>query len=466
MEETLKILIVDDDEVDRMIVRRALTQAGVPLELSEVGVCNDAIHTLRNSQYDCVFLDYRLPDADGLTSIRKLRALEIQVPIIVLTGLGDEHIAVELMKAGATDYVAKARVSPERLSQVLRNAIRIHRAEMQTVLAHQQLQESNEQLTRQHQELERQRQQIHLQNLRLLEASRLKSQFLATISHELRTPMNAIIGFSQILLRPKFGQLTHQQKDMVERILNNGKHLLMLLNEVLDFSKLETGRFELKPELFDLPKIIADTVAEVRSLAEAKRLSLFVDINLANPLIFNDSTRVQQILINLLSNAIKFTESGNIWVEVNEIPHNKIAITVRDTGIGIASRDFKIIFEAFRQVDQTITRKYPGTGLGLSIIDSLVRMMGGKIILKSQLGVGSLFRIELPRQVTASNSALDDAALNGLADYIFCSAENPHPSQAQSQPQPHTSHNQPSQHQHSSHQKSGKVSISSAKFNL
>ncbi|MDZ8049937.1 MAG: hybrid sensor histidine kinase/response regulator [Aulosira sp. ZfuVER01] len=450
MEETLRILVVDDDEGDRMTVHRALAQAGVPIELSEIAVCNDAFSTLRNTTYDCVFLNYCLPDADGLTLIQQLRSSEIQVPIVVLTEREDEQIAVELMKAGATDYLSKARVNSETLAQVLRNAIRVHRAEMQATLAHQQLEESHEQLNRKNQELERQRQQIHLQNLRLLEASRLKSQFLATISHELRTPMNAIIGFSQILLRPKFGQLTHQQTDMVERILNNGKHLLMLLNEVLDFSKLEAGRFELKPELFDLPKIIEITVAEIRSLAEAKKLSLVVDIDLQNPLVFNDSSRVQQILVNLLSNAIKFTESGNIWIEVTEIPSNQVAITVRDTGIGIAAHDFKIIFEAFRQVDQSITRKYPGTGLGLAIVDSLVRMMGGRIILKSLLGVGSMFRIELPRQITVSNAAIDGAVLKFDSDYIICSAQNPHPS-----------HLQPSQNPHSSHIQSNKVSMTS-----
>ena len=459
MEETLKILLVDDDEVDRMTVRRALTTAGVPIELSEVIVCNDAIFKLRNAAYDFVFLDYRLPDADGLTLIQRLRTLDIKVPIVILTSEGDEHIAVELLKAGATDYVSKARVSKETLSHVLRNAIRVHRAEMQAALANHQLQESHDQINRKNQELERQRQQIHLQNLRLLEASRLKSQFLATISHELRTPMNAIIGFSQILLRPKFGQLTHQQKDMVERILNNGKHLLMLLNEVLDFSKLETGRFELKPELFDLPKVIEDTVDELRSLAEAKKLSLLVEINLANPLIFNDSSRVQQIVVNLLSNAIKFTESGTVWVEVSEIPHNKVAIAVRDTGIGIAAHDFKIIFEAFRQVDQSITRKYPGTGLGLAIVDSLVKMMSGKIILKSQLGIGSLFRIELPRQVILSNAAADAAKLKVDTDYIFCTAENPHPYHPQPSQHQHSSHPHANQHQHSSHPQSSKVSI-------
>ncbi|MBW4645560.1 MAG: response regulator [Goleter apudmare HA4340-LM2] len=432
MEETLNILVVDDDEVDRMAVRHALTKAGVQMELSEVVNGHDAISALANTNYDCVFLDYRLPDQDGLTLIHKLRSSEIKVPLVVLTGQGDEQIAVELMKAGATDYLSKSRVSSETLAQVLRHAVRVHRAEMQVVLADQQLRESHELLIRKNQELERQRQQIQLQNLKLLEASRLKSQFLATMSHELRTPMNAIIGFSQILLRPKFGQLSNQQTDMVERILNNGKHLLMLLNEVLDFSRLDAGRLELKPELFDLSKVINSTVAEMHSLFESKQLSLLVHTDLENPLVFNDSVRVRQILVNLLSNAIKFTEAGEVWVEITEIPGNRVAIAVRDTGIGIAPKDFKHIFEAFRQVDQSITRKYPGTGLGLAITDALVRMMGGKIILESQLGVGSMFRIELPRQITLPNTVGDTPSLYLDSDEIMCSTQNPHQFHTQS----------------------------------
>jgi signal transduction histidine kinase len=434
MEETLRILVIDDDDVDRMAVRRALTQACVKMELSEAGDGNEALLALQNTTYDCIFLDYRLPDQDGLTLINRLRASEIKIPLVVLTAQGDEQIAVELMKAGATDYLSKSRVSSETLAQILRNALRVHRAEMQAEIALQQLKESNEQLIRKNHELERQRQQIQLQNLKLIEASRLKSQFLATMSHELRTPMNAIIGFSQILLRPKFGQLTQQQTDMVERILNNGKHLLMLLNEVLDFSKLEAGRLELKAELFDLTTVVNATVVEMQSLAEAKQLSIQVEMDLQNPWVFNDSMRVRQILINLLSNAIKFTETGGVWVEIKELPDSRIAIAVRDTGIGIAPKDSKHIFEAFRQVDQSLTRKYPGTGLGLAIIDSLVRMMNGTIFLESQLGVGSMFKIELPRQISFKNGAGQVPALNMDGENIVFSAHNPHHTSPQSRP--------------------------------
>jgi signal transduction histidine kinase len=426
MEETFKILVVDDDEVDRMAVRLALTKAGVYMELSEVSDCEDAFSALQNANFDCVFLDYHLPNQNSLTLIHKLRSSEIKVPLVILTAQGEERITVELMKIGATDYILKSQLFSENLTRILRNAIKLFQAEIKADLAYQQLKESHEQLICKNQELERQREQIQLQNLRLLEASRLKTKFLATISHELRTPMNAIIGFSQILLRPKFGQLTNQQVDMVERILNNGKHLLMLLNEVLDFSKLESGRLELKPEILDLEKIVNNSVSEIMSLAEAKKLSLVVETDLQNTLIFNDSVRVRQILINLLVNAVKFTESGGIWVEVKEIPQNRLTITIRDTGIGISSKDFKHIFEAFRQVDQGISRKYPGTGLGLAITDSLVQMMGGTIFLESKLGVGSIFKIELPRQIRLiSNHGGDGYNLNlGNEEGIYYSHHN------------------------------------------
>ncbi|MGI8501971.1 MAG: ATP-binding protein [Hassallia sp.] len=403
MEETLSILLVDDDIVDRMAVRRALTKAGVRMELSEVEDCESAIAALNHNSYDCVFLDYRLPDQDGLTLIQKIRRAKIKVPLVVLTGQGDEQIAMELMKAGATDYLSKCKVSSEILAQVLRNAIRIYRAEIQVAFADRQIRETNEELIRKNYELEKQRQQIQLQNLKLLEASRLKTQFLATISHELRTPLNAIIGFSQLLLRPKAGELTLKQKDMVQRILNNGKNLLVLLNEVLDFSHLEAGGMQLKPGIFDLSKIVNATVAEMRSLAEAKKLTVLVQNQLQNPMVFNDSLRVRQIVTNLLSNAIKFTESGSIWIDIKEIGPHQVAIAIRDTGIGIAAEDLNHIFEAFRQVDQSTTRKYPGTGLGLAIIDSLVQMMDGKIIIESKLGHGSMFRIEIPRQISLLN---------------------------------------------------------------
>lgn len=396
----LKILIVDDDQVDRLAVRRALSKVdNLPMEFIEVGTCEAAITEIEQHFFDCAFLDYRLPDQDGLALIQDVRAMGIKTPLIVLTGQGDEQIAVELMKAGASDYLSKSRVSSETLTRLLWNAIRVYRAELQAERANQQLRETNRLLLQQNQELERQRQQIQLQNLKLLEASRLKSQFLATMSHELRTPMNAIIGFSQMLLRPTTkGQLTSQQFDMVERILNNGKNLLALLNDILDLSKIEAGHLELKPESFNLTHLIHSTVEELQSLAAQKQLTLRVQIELKNPMVTQDPNRLRQVMVNLLSNAIKFTDEGDVSIEVTELD-DRLQIAVRDTGIGIAEADLPHIFEAFRQVDQTITRRHPGTGLGLAITDSLIQMMQGEITVESQVGQGSVFRINLPRYI-------------------------------------------------------------------
>ena len=244
--------------------------------------------------------------------------------------------------------------------------------------------------------------QIELQNLQLQEAAKLKSHFLAIMSHELRSPMNAIIGFSQLLLRSSHQSLSHHQTNMVERIFNSGKHLLTLIDEILDFAKIEVGCLQLQLQELNLAELVTATAEEMRSLVEPKNLELRINLNLENPYVINDSTRLRQILINLLSNAIKFTDIGSVEVEVWELPKNRIAIKVKDSGIGIVQADIEQIFQEFRQLNQSITRQHGGTGLGLAITDRIVRMMQGKIIVESELDRGSTFQVELPRQVKVS----------------------------------------------------------------
>ena len=241
---------------------------------------------------------------------------------------------------------------------------------------------------------------IELQNIQLQEAAKLKSHFLAIMSHELRSPMNAIIGFSQLLLRQSQQSLSKQQTNMVERIFNSGKHLLTLIDEILDFAKIEVGCLQLQLQELNLAELVTATAEEMRSLVEQKNLEVTINLNIQNPFVVNDSTRLRQILINLLSNAIKFTDVGTVEVAVWELPKNQIAIAVKDTGIGIAQADIEHIFQEFRQLNQSITRQHGGTGLGLAITDRIVQMMQGKIIGESELDRGSTFRVELPRQVS------------------------------------------------------------------
>jgi signal transduction histidine kinase len=412
MKELLKILIIDDDEVDRLAVQRALKKAGVQLETTETEDCSSGLYQLQHNAFDCVFLDYRLPDKSGLELLKHVQALQIRVPLIVLTGQGDEQIAVEIMKAGASDYLSKSRVSPERLWQVVRNAIRVHKAEQKAEVAYKKLQETNQLLLRKNRELKRQQQQIELQNQKLAEASRLKSEFLATMSHELRTPMNSITGFSQLLLRPSSPPLSPQQKDMVERIFSNAQHLLTLLNEVLDFSKIEAGQVELQLQKFDLAQLVKVTVEELRSLAIEKHLTLEVNIDMEEPWVINDPKSIRQILVNLLSNGIKFTDSGGVWVNVYETNNHHIVLEVKDTGIGIEAEQIPHIFEAFRQVNQTTTKKHYGTGLGLAIVDSIVTLMQAEKRVKSVVGKGSTFTIEFPRYLSDSFRRRDSNKIN------------------------------------------------------
>ncbi|MBD2461308.1 PAS domain-containing protein [Oscillatoria sp. FACHB-1407] len=244
--------------------------------------------------------------------------------------------------------------------------------------------------------------QMQLQNLQLLEADRLKNQFIAMLSHELRTPMNAILGFSQLLFRQFHQGADPQVVHMVERIVSNGRHLLTLIEEMLDISRLKVNHLELCPSSFDLVELVKSTMHELQSLAKQKELSLQVSLptNASIPVV-NDRTRLHQVLINLMSNAIKFTNIGGVFVEVFELPEGRVAIAVHDTGIGIDPKHQKLIFQEFWQVNQTLTRQHNGTGLGLPITQALVKLMHGSIALESEVGVGSTFRVELPRNVNA-----------------------------------------------------------------
>ena len=242
-------------------------------------------------------------------------------------------------------------------------------------------------------------QAIQLQNMQLQEVARIRTQIMSVLSHELRTPMNSILGFSQLLLRRYYHLFPPELKDMVERIIKSGKQLLALIESILDFSKLESDKLELKLQELNLVELVTATTEELRLLAEQKNLTLVLHSNLENPKIINDPVRLQQVLVNLISNAIKFTETGGVFVEVQPLNHNRVVLMVKDTGIGIPESELTNIFQEFWQVDRSTTRKHGGVGLGLAIVEKLVRLMKGTITVNSNLGQGSTFRIELPRQI-------------------------------------------------------------------
>ena len=227
-------------------------------------------------------------------------------------------------------------------------------------------------------------------------ASQHKSEFLANMSHELRTPLNAVIGFSEVLLQRMFGELNAKQDEYLKDIYASGQHLLSLINDILDLSKIEAGRMELAPAPFHLPSALENAVTLVRERAARHGITLDVAIDPALGEIVGDERKVKQVLLNLLSNAVKFTpEGGRISLKAGR-PAGAVEIAVTDTGIGIAPADQAVIFEEFRQVGHDETRKQEGTGLGLTLAKKFVELHGGRIWVKSQVGRGSTFTFALP----------------------------------------------------------------------
>jgi PAS domain S-box-containing protein len=231
----------------------------------------------------------------------------------------------------------------------------------------------------------------------LQEANRMKSEFLANMSHELRTPLNGIIGFSEFLIDEKAGKVSAKQTEYLGDILSSGRHLLQLINDVLDLSKVEAGKMELLPEKFVLPKAIEEVCSVISSLARKKNIAIRREIAPSIENVTLDQQKFKQVLSNLLSNAVKFTEDGG-RVEILASPYepNCLRFQVRDTGIGIKAEDFEKLFVEFEQVDSSLARRYQGTGLGLALTKKIVEFQKGTITIESEPGVGSTFTVTLP----------------------------------------------------------------------
>jgi signal transduction histidine kinase/putative methionine-R-sulfoxide reductase with GAF domain/ActR/RegA family two-component response regulator len=252
------------------------------------------------------------------------------------------------------------------------------------------------------------------------EADRLKTQFLANMSHELRTPLNSIIGFSRVILKGIDGPITEQQTQDLNAIYNSGQHLLGLINDVLDLSKIEAGKMEMALEHnVNLVDIIHSVMSTMVGLVKDKPIQLKQNLSSDLPLLTLDPMKIRQVLINLLSNAAKFTERGSITVEAEPITNSsgqiQVIVRVIDTGEGIAPQDQAKLFQPFSQVDGSLTRKTGGSGLGLSICQHLVRMHGGEINLDSEIGKGSTFSFTLPVTLTKNHTLAQPDTTNDIA---------------------------------------------------
>ena len=377
-----KVLVVEDDPDLMRAYTRILQSEGY--EITQAATGGEALRLVAESRPDLVLLDLMLPDADGVEVCRRIKADPSagDTFVVMLSGrrTAAEHEA-EALTAGADGYLAKP-IEPA--------ALRAH------VLAFLRIRQNEEELRESERRYREQAEELREANRRLEEYNRLKAEFVANMSHELRTPLTAIIGFAQLAQLTGDGQMPKRYADAFERILRNGQHLLALINDVLDVSKIEAGRMKIHREHVDVVEVVQGAFAELQSLAERKGLQYRLRVPERLPLAYTDPLRVRQVVINLLSNAAKFTARGAVEAELVAHGERHFRVVVRDTGIGIEERSLPIIFERFRQVDGSMTRSASGVGLGLSIVRQIVDLLGGEIEVESKVGEGSTFTVTLP----------------------------------------------------------------------
>jgi signal transduction histidine kinase len=391
-----KILIVDDEPALLEACARILAAANH--QIFRAGSGEEALELCRAQRPDLVLLDSVLPGLQGLEVCKRIKGdPELsRSSVILISGRVAPGEQAEGLESGADGYLTKP---------IERRALLAHvRALLRITETERALRESEE----------RQRQLVDdliQANRRLEEYNRLKAELVANMSHELRTPLTAIIGFVQLVQMTEAGKpVPPAYATAFERILRNGRHLLALIDDVLDVAKIEAGRLKINREPFDLGDVVQSAFRELQPLARQKGIDYRLRTPEPLPFACSDPLRVRQVAINLLSNAIKFTHQG--WVEAELLPWDEgmCRFVVRDTGVGIDEASMSIIFERFRQVDGSMSRVAGGAGLGLSIVRQIVELLGGTIAVESRVGEGSTFTVTLPLVAPESvDSFLEEA---------------------------------------------------------
>lgn len=378
MEEDLKVLIVDDDIVDRMLVQRSLKNAGMKVTFAEAENCAVAMQILERQSFDCIFVDYQLPDRDGLSLVQSIRDLNITCPIVALTGQGDEQIAVELMKAGATDYLSKTRIAPESLAQSLRNAVRIYRAEAEMALQ--------------------------------------RADFITHLTHDLRTPLVAADMMLKLFQKGSFGELPPAMITPLTAMIRSNQNLLNMINTLLEVNCYEAGEKVITPIVCNIWEICQDIVEELEPVASENGLELKLTLvdDSANAkdrlLVMGDYQEIRRMITNLVGNSLKFTEEGHVEICLKLSPlkpedpatvQGWVTIIVEDTGLGMSPAQQATIFERYRKG----SHKQAGSGLGLHLVQKIVTVHQGTIQVDSTIGAGSLFTVQLPLHVDPDTCA-------------------------------------------------------------
>jgi signal transduction histidine kinase len=402
------VLLVEDNEDDQLRIQRMLRSGIRRYDITTVSTGEEALRFLRDRdrRFDCVLLDYNLPDIDGLEFLRSLRGTAVAVT--VLTGRDDDELAARMLEAGAEDYLLKDGLTAHALTRSIENVIEKSeiRRQLEAQRAAAELRSHRLELTRD---------ELRVKVNELAAATHARDRFMAMMSHEMRTPLNAILGYTELLELEIDGQLSSGQRSQLERIRVGSRHLLDLINDVLDLARADADKLELDVRPVDVSAVFDEVHALLELQARQQNLRFTIEELPKNlPPVMADLQRLRQIIMNLTGNAIKFTESGSVRLcASHDVDSHVVSIRVDDTGIGMDPDVSARAFDEFYQADGRLTRRRGGSGLGLAISRRLARAMGGDIQVTSKLGKGSTFTLTLPMAQPDSALRAEDVARHG-----------------------------------------------------
>ena len=394
IKSALRVLLVEDDPDHARLAKNAIMSSkNRTYVVDTCGSVEEAMERLVRDPVHLILSDFHLPGKSGLGLLEWLKAENLDIPFVMITGSGDEKTVVKAMQGGAYNYIVKDGAYFNVLPHVVDETFLEYLADKEKKRFELEIRTKNVQLEKANRELRK--------------LDQLKSDFIASVSHEFRTPLNSIRESIALILDGVVDTSQEKGKQVLGIAKRSIDRLTMMINDLLDLSKLEAGKMRLHIEPYDFQVLVDEVLGSLKSLAERKSVNLCFEPIKEFPKVACDADRMIQVLMNLVGNAVKFTpENGSVAVRLEVAANRHVNIIVSDTGVGIAKENLARIFERFEQVKETAPSGYKGTGLGLSICKELVELHDGNILAESELGKGSRFIVSLPLVQGASKEKL------------------------------------------------------------